>query len=163
MKSFHLRLLLAALAVLLGTAIAKSQTADAPPPTHGHEFGMEHMLGFFAKNLDLTEAQQAQIKSILQKERPVIKPLFQQLHQNELQLRQYAEGSYNEAKVRALATQQSQTQIELAVQTTRIHNELFQILTADQQAKMKEMEANHEARMQQHMQNAQSGGQQDQQ
>jgi Spy/CpxP family protein refolding chaperone len=163
MKSFHLRLLIAALAVLLGTAIAKSQIADAPPPMHGHEFAMEHMMGFFARNLDLTEAQQSQIKAILQKEHPVIRPLLHQLHQNELQLRQYAEGSYDEAKVRTLAAQQSQTQIELAVQTTRIHNELFQILTADQQAKMKEMEANHEARMQQRMQNAQSGEQQDEQ
>jgi Spy/CpxP family protein refolding chaperone len=40
------------------------------------------------------------------------------------------------------------------VQETRIHNELFQLLTADQQAKMKEFEANREARMQQRIQNA---------
>lgn len=164
MKSFHLRLLVAALAVLLGTALAKSQTAndDAPPPRpmHGAGFGMEHMMGFFAKNLDLTEAQQAQIKSILQKEHAAIAPLFQQAHTNELQLRQYAEGTYDEAKVRALAARQSKTQVELAVQSTRIHNELFQVLTPDQQTKMKEMEAQHEARMQQHMQNAQPSGQQ---
>ena len=37
MKSIRVRLLVAALAVLLGGAIAKSQTADAtpPPPRHG--------------------------------------------------------------------------------------------------------------------------------
>jgi hypothetical protein len=40
------------------------------------------------------------------------------------------------------------------VQETRIHNELFQILTADQQTKLKEMEATHEARMQSHAQQA---------
>jgi len=69
-----------------------------------------------------------------------------------MQLRQYAEGTYDEAKVRALATQQAQTQVELSVQKTRIHNELYQVLTADQQAKMKEFEAHREARMQKHMQ-----------
>ncbi len=50
MKSIRFRLLIAAMAVLLGSAIAKSQTADAttPPPMHGHGYGMhEHMMGFY--------------------------------------------------------------------------------------------------------------------
>jgi Spy/CpxP family protein refolding chaperone len=41
--------------------------------------------------------------------------------------------------------------VQFKVQETRIHSELFQLLTPDQQAKMKEFEANREARMQQHM------------
>jgi Spy/CpxP family protein refolding chaperone len=158
MKSIRFRLLVAALAVLLGTAISKSQTAaDAPPPmrVHGHEFGMgEHMIEFFADYLNLSDAQQAQMKAVLQKERPALKPLFQQSRQIDLQLRQYAEGIYDEAKVRALATQKAQVEVELTVQKTRIHNELFQLLTADQQAKMKELQARREARMQQHIQEA---------
>jgi Spy/CpxP family protein refolding chaperone len=157
MKLIRFRLLIAALAVLLGAALAHSQAADAaappPPPFHDHGFGMgEHMLGFFADRLNLTDAQQAQIKAVMQKEHPVLKPLFQQSHQIELQLRQLAEGSYDETKVRALATQKAQIEAELSVQETRIHNELFQVLTADQQTKLKEMEATHEAHMQSHMQ-----------
>jgi Spy/CpxP family protein refolding chaperone len=157
MKLIRFRLLIAALAVLLGAALAHSQAADAaappPPPFHDHGFGMgEHMLGFFAERLNLTDAQQAQIKAVMQKEHPVLKPLFQQSHQIELQLRQLAEGSYDEAKVRALATQKAQVEAELSVQETRIHNELFQVLTADQQTKLKEMEATHEAHMQSHSQ-----------
>jgi Spy/CpxP family protein refolding chaperone len=160
MKSIRFRLLVAALAVLLGTAISKSQTAPeaAPPPPmpgHGHEFGMgEHMIGFFADYLNLSDAQQAQMKAVLQKERPALKPLFQQSRQIDLQLRQYAQGTYDEAKVRALATQKAQVEVELTVQKTRIHNELFQLLTADQQAKMKEFQARREARMQKHMHEA---------
>jgi protein CpxP len=161
MKSLHFRLLIAALAVLLATVIAKSQAADssapAPAPVHGHGhgFGMgEHRLGFFADSLNLNDAQRAQVKSILQKEHPVIKPLFEQSRQIEQQLRQYAEGTYDEAKVRALATQKAQVEVELTVQKTRIHNELFQVLTPDQQAQMKEFEAHRAARMQKHMQNA---------
>ena len=155
MKSFRFRLLLAALAVLLGTAIAKSQTADAPPPPpmhgHGHGFGMgEQMMGFVADYLDLSDAQQAQIKTILQKERPAMKPLFQQSHQIDLQLRQYAQGTYDEAKVRALAQQKAQIEVEMTVQRTRIHNELFQVLTADQQSQLKQLQANREARIGQH-------------
>ncbi|MFZ0309163.1 MAG: Spy/CpxP family protein refolding chaperone [Candidatus Sulfotelmatobacter sp.] len=155
MKSIRFRFLVAALAVLLGSAIAKSQTADAPPPMRGHEFGMEgHMMGFFAKYLDLSDTQREQMKAVMQKERPTLQPLMQQLHQMESQLKQYEEGTYDEAKVQPLVAQQAQTMVQLKVQETRIHNELFQLLTADQQAEMKEFEANREARMQQHMQSA---------
>jgi Spy/CpxP family protein refolding chaperone len=157
MKSIRFRFLVAALAVMLGAAIAKSQTTDAPapPPMHGHEFGFgEHGMHFFARYLNLSDAQRAQMKAVMQKERPTLKPLMQQIHQTRLQLKQYEEGTYDEAKVQALATQQTQTMVQLTVQKTRIHNELFQLLTADQQAKMKEFEANREAHMQKHMQDA---------
>jgi len=154
MKSIRFRLLVAGLAVLLGTAIAHSQTADAAPehPMHHHGFGMgEHRFGFFAEYLNLSDTQKAQMKSVLQKEHATMKPLFQQSHQIEQQLHEYATGTYEEAKVRALATQKAQVDVELTVQKTRIHNELFQLLTTDQQAKMKELQARREARMQKHM------------
>ena len=66
------------------------------------------------------------------------------------------EGSYDEAKVRALATQKAQLDVEKTVAETRVHNQLYQLLTADQQAKLKQIEANHEARMQKHMNQAPS-------
>ncbi len=159
MKSIRFRFLVAALAVLLGTAIANSQTvaeAVPPPPMQGHgEWSRGgHMMGFFADYLNLSDAQQTQMKDILQKEHATMKPLMQQMRQTRQQLRQYEEGTFDEAKVRALATQQAQTQVELTVAHARIHNELFQVLTTDQQAKMKEFEARHEARMQKHMHEA---------
>lgn len=155
MKSIRFRFLVAALAVLLGSALANSQTADAPPPMRGHEFAMGgRMMGFFARYLDLTDAQKTSMKAVLEKERPILKPLMEQLHQMDAQLKQYEEGTYDEAKVQPLVAQQAQTMVQLKVQETRIHNELFQLLTPDQQTKMKEFEANREARMQQHMQEA---------
>jgi len=163
MKSFRYRLLIAAIAVLLGSAIAKSQTAAAPPapPMHHHEYGMQghggmyfHRMRFFAKALNLTDDQKSQMKTIMQKEHPTMKPLFQQQHQIDQQLRQYVEGPYDETKVRALAAQKSQVETELTVAQTRIHNQMYQLLTPDQQSKLKEMEANHEARMQKHMHEA---------
>ena len=157
MKTIRFRFLVAALAVMLSAAFAKSQTADATPPQpmhgHGHEFGMGHM-GFFAKYLDLTDAQRTQMKGVLHKEHATMKPLMTQLHQMEQQIRPYEEGTYDETKVQALVSQQAQTLVQVKVQEARIHNELFQLLTPDQQAKMKEFEANREARMQKHMQNA---------
>jgi protein CpxP len=156
MKSIRFRFLIAALAVLLGSAIAKSQTADdtpPPPPMHGHHVGMGGPMGhFFAAKLNLTDEQKAQAKTIWEKERPTMKPLMQQEHQLDLQLRQYVEGNFDQAKVQAIAAQKAQLEAQMTVEHTRIHNELYQILTADQKAQLKQMEAQHEARMQQRMQ-----------
>lgn len=155
MKSIRFRFLIAALAVMLGAAIAKSQTADTttPPAGHGHRYGMRGpMMGFPFKQLDLTDAQRSQMKAVMHKERASMKPLMQQLHQMNQELKQYSEGTYEEAKVQALISQQAQILVQMKVQETRIHNELFQLLTPEQQTKMKEIEANREARMQQHMQ-----------
>jgi Spy/CpxP family protein refolding chaperone len=156
MKSIRFRFLVAALAVTLGAAIAKSQNTDTtpPPPTHehGHGFGMEgHLLGFYSKYLDITDAQRTQMKEIMHKEHSTMKPLMQQIHLMDQQLKQYKEGAFDEAKVQALVAQQAQTLVQLKVQEARIHNELYQLLTPDQQTKLKEFEANREARMQKHM------------
>ena len=158
MKSIRFRLLIAAMAVLLGSALAKSQTAaDAPPPPpmHSHGYGAHyHRMGFFGKALNLTDDQKTQMKAIMEKERPAMKPLHQQERTIDEQLRQYVEGNFDAAKVQALAAQKAQIQVELTVAETRIHNQWYQLLTPDQQAQLKQMRANHEARMNQHMQEA---------
>ena len=154
MKSIRFRLLIAAAAVLLGTTIANSQTvtADAPPPP-AHHHGMHgHFMraDFFPRALNLTDDQKTQMKAIMEKERPTMKPLFQQERQIDQQLRQFSEGAYDETKVRALATQKSQLEVEMTVAHTRLHNEMYQLLTTDQRTQLQQIEASHQARMQEH-------------
>jgi Spy/CpxP family protein refolding chaperone len=62
-----------------------------------------------------------------------------------------ASGPFDEAKTRALATQNAQTMIELQVAHARMKSEIMQILTADQKAKLAQIEAQKDARMQEHM------------
>ena len=160
MKSFRFRPLIAALALLMGSAIAQSQsTEDTPPPPARHHHAMEmgmrgHGMGFFAKQLNLTDDQKSQMKAIMQKEHPAMKPLFQQQHQIDLQLRQYVEGQFDQNKVQALALQKAQIQAQITMKETQIHNQLYQLLTADQQSQLKQLEAKREARMQQRMNQA---------
>jgi Spy/CpxP family protein refolding chaperone len=159
MKSIRFRFLTAVLAVTLGAAVARSQTSDTatppPTPTHAHAWGMRgHMMGFPFRELNLSDEQRAQVKGVMQKEHATMKPLMQQVHGMQQQLKQYSEGAYDEAKVQALVTAQAQTLVQLKVQETRIHSEIYQLLTPEQQAKMKEIEANRETRMQEHMHGA---------
>jgi Spy/CpxP family protein refolding chaperone len=61
-------------------------------------------------------------------------------------------GTFDEAKIRTLAAQNTQAMTELLVQKARIHAELMQILTPEQKTKLAQVKAKHETRMQEHMQ-----------
>lgn len=149
--------LTAVLAVALCAAMAFSQTAAKLGPETGFGGFGARMLGFYADYLDLTDAQQAQVKDILMKEKPTVLPLIQQLAQAHQQMSQYEQaGNFDEAKVRALASQQSQTMTELLVQKARIKSELTAVLTPEQKDKMAKLEARRAARMQKHLQQTQS-------
>jgi Spy/CpxP family protein refolding chaperone len=148
MKMTRVKILVLALVLVAVGTIAVSQTVKR---THWERNGMvgDHALAFFTHHLGLTDAQQAQAKDIMAKEKPTLQPLFQQLAQTRHQLRQYEEGgNFDEAQVRAIATQQSQTLIELTVQKARIEAELVKMLTPDQKAKLAQMMDHREQRMQ---------------
>jgi periplasmic protein CpxP/Spy len=157
MKSKSVSLIAVALVLALTAAVGVSQTVRR---AHMHGGGMYgggmfegHMLHFFTDYLDLTDAQQAQVKDILAKEKPAIKPLMQQMAQGHQQIRELTmAGAFDEAKVRALATQQAQNMTEMIVQKARIESEMIQVLTPEQKTKLNEFMAKHEQRMMKHMQ-----------
>jgi len=149
MKSIQLRVLSIGAALLLGVAVLFAQGMHG----HGGPDGMfGHMLDYYADALDLTSAQQDQIKAIWQKEKPTIKPLMHQMHQNRAAMDALVEnGAFDEAKTRVLAAQNAQTMIELEVQHARMKSEMLQVLTADQKTKYQQLEAKHEDHMGKHM------------
>ncbi len=97
---------------------------------HGHEFGMGDHMRFLAKQLNLTDEQQAQMKSIMQKEHPTMKPLMQQQRQIDTQLRQYVEAHSIRRKSRPWRIRRPRFCAQMTVQETRIHSEMYQVLTA---------------------------------
>ena len=142
MKSTRNRILTIGAAVMLAVA-ALAQGWHG----HGGPEEFHHML----KQLDLTSDQQSQVKAIFQKEKPAMKPLMEQMHQNHEAMKALeASGPFDEAKTTALATQNSQTMIQLQVEHARIKSEIMQILTPDQKTKLAQIEANREARMSKH-------------
>jgi periplasmic protein CpxP/Spy len=144
MKSIRIRMLTIGAAVLLAAAVAIAQGRHG----FGGPGGDFHRM---LKQLDLTADQHSQVKAIFEKEKPTMQPLMQQMRQNHSAMSALeASGTFDEAKTRALATQNAQTMIELQVEHARIKSEIMQILTADQKAKLAQIEANRAAHMSKH-------------
>ena len=160
MKFTRKNLIIAGVAIMLVAAVAVSQTVTKARHMHGMGFGFdEHMLGFMTDYLDLTDAQQAQVKDIFAKEKPTIQPLIDQLKQGHHDLMQLeTSGTFDEGKVRALAAQHSQTMTELIVEKARVHNQIFQLLTPEQKAKATKLMQHHEQHMMNHNAPPNGGG-----
>jgi Spy/CpxP family protein refolding chaperone len=111
---------------------------DQPPPPHP-PFGIpdiEHL----SRELNLTDAQTAELKAFLDTERPAVEALMKKLDEAHKQLDEStANGHFDEAQVRTLATQQSQTMADLIVEQERVKAKIYNALTPEQRAKVEEM------------------------
>ncbi len=153
--SARLNIVMATAAVLVvGIAVAVAQG----PMHHGWGGPEHHMLNYLTDQLDLTEAQQAQVKDIFAKEKPTIGPLMMQKGQLHQQLMQEAiSGTFDQAKVQTLAAQQGQVETALAAEHAKIASAIFNILTPDQKTKAQQLLQKHQQRMQERMQRMQQG------
>src|SRR5215813_10633155 len=143
-----------ALALLVGVAIAADQGDDAPMH-HGmmmhHGFG--DGLGLPLHQLNLTDDQKTRIHQIFKTEHTSMKPLMQQefqAHQQMIQL--VTSGNFDQAKAAAIAAQESQTHVQLEVEHAKIASQVYNLLSSDQKAKVADMVAKHQQRMQEHFQ-----------
>jgi len=135
-----------ALALLAGIAVAHASRR------HDGEFMGRHALRFFTHYLDLTAAQQAQIKGILAKDKPAVEPLFRQEMDSHKQMIQLIQsGSFDEAKAQAIAAQSAQIRAQLELQHARMASEAYQVLTPEQKTKLDQFIAKREQRFEQHM------------
>ena len=152
MKTKYFKIAAVVLVLAVMAAIAVSQTVRRVHMRGDGMFGGP-MLGYYVHKLDLTDAQQAQVKAIVAKEKPALQPLMLQMAQGHSQLRDLVmSGSFDEAKVRELASQQTPVLTELAVQYARIGSEMMQVLTPEQKTKLTALISQHEQRMMNRMQ-----------
>lgn len=141
------------LAALLATLTALGATMFA----QGH--GMRHgrrgwMLQRMTKHLNLTEAQQQQVKTIMQTERGKIQPIMRQLRQNEQAENASINGQFDEAKARDFAQKQAALMTDMLVEKERTKSQVYALLTPEQRQKaldlMKQREQRRTERMQKH-------------
>jgi Spy/CpxP family protein refolding chaperone len=112
---------------------------DGPPPSFGPEM-IDHMAGV----LNLTDAQKSQLKTLLEAGQAAAEPIRQKMEDLHKQLESATvNGQFDEAQVRALATQLGQLTTETIVEHERIKAKCYSILTAEQRAKADEMHKLH--------------------
>lgn len=108
-----------------------------------------------ARELNLTDAQKAQIKTILQAEKPRLQPLMQQLRQNRMAQQDAIGAQFDEAKARAYADQQAKLMSDLMVERARVQSQIYSVLTPEQQQKMQQLRQKRQQRIQERMQKRQ--------
>jgi protein CpxP len=140
--------------VLCGTAVissAQQNDEGSAQGWSGHRHGRMERL---ARELNLTDTQKAQIKTIMQAQRASVRPLMQQLAQNrQAELTATAGGAFDQAKVQALATQRSQIMAQLMVQKAQVRSQIYNtVLNSDQKAKADQMQQKKLARINERLQ-----------
>ena len=134
MKKFTIGFLVFAL-VALGTVFAIAQKGgdgDWKGKRGGHHHGG---FGFMAEKLNLTDAQKAQVKEIMEASRAKMQPLREAGKANHQKMEAAtANGQFDEAAVSAIAQEQATIGAQMIVEKARVKSQIFQILTAEQKS-----------------------------
>lgn len=117
-----------------------------PPGGHGRHggpggFGGPGGLGPLARELNLTDAQKAQIKQIEDSFRDSTKSLHEQLFKTGGGPLDGLTDNFDEAAARSAAQQRAGIQVELEVQHAKMMSQIYALLTADQKAKVTQIKA----------------------
>jgi len=118
-----------------GLTTAPSLAADTTAPGHGRFFQR------IAQQLNLTDDQKAQIKTVLRSERDTLKPMLEQLHAARQNLRAAIQASdANEAAVRVASARVAAVEADLAVERMKIFGKIAPILTDEQRQQISEFQ-----------------------
>lgn len=149
--------LLAAGALATAAASISIATAADPavttPPTggmggwhHHHRHGSGHWM---MSKLNLTDAQKAQVKSIMTAAGPQMKSIHQQMRANSMKLSQMAPtgGAYT-ATVQEVSQANATLHAQMITQREQIRASVYKVLTPAQQQQLATMKAEMQAKMQ---------------
>lgn len=139
------------IALLALFALPLAATANQHQGEEGdHSRHMERM----ADKLELTEDQRAEWSTLHEDHHPRMKELKQQMREQRKALRNASEGGFDEAAAEAAARRLGDLVAESSLERARMHAQLNDILTEEQQAKVSEYQkkkrshkgGNHKAR-----------------
>jgi Spy/CpxP family protein refolding chaperone len=119
--------------------------------------GATARFGLMAKlrQLDLTEQQRAQVRAIFEETHPAMRPLMQQAMQERRMLRRLVNMSpVNEPAIRAQAAKVAQVRTEIEVKRAYTYARVRKLLTPEQTARLRELEAQFDRRMERMMKRA---------
>ena len=144
-----------AVALFAQGAPGRGPGRDAAPLGPGGRAGRGFDAGFALGQLNLSDAQKHQVRDIMQRHRQQMQPTMQRL-QEAMQTERAAinQVPVNEEAVREASATLAKVQGDMAVEQARLHADVFNILTVEQQEKAKQLEAQAQARQQERRQRA---------
>ena len=102
--------------------------------------GPQDMVEHISRELNLTDAQKEQVKALLEAQRTTEEERHAKLDDIRKQIgAATANGQFDEAQVRTLASQQSQLMADEMVDHLRLHSKIYGLLTAEQRTKADQM------------------------
>lgn len=128
--------MIGAVLLLLGTVIGIAR-ADFPYQGGWHLHGVpgRFPLAYFGRQLDLTDTQKKQIKSIWTAESPTVVPLLRQLL-TESNGAAHSSGGFDESYARAVADKQAASISQLLVERQRMISKIYNdVFTPEQRKK----------------------------
>ena len=139
---------LLSIAALVGTASVFAQGGEPGGPggfgRHGHR-GFGAMEGL--QQLGLSPDQQQQVKNVMQSHRDEFKALMDRSRQaRQAQQNAIQQVPVNEDLIRSTSTAIAATEADMAVLRAKVHEQVFSLLTPDQQTKAKQLQADRAAR-----------------
>ncbi len=125
------QVVIGALLALIASGVHGAWAGD---PGQGQK-GVDGRLARMTRVLGLSDAQQTQIKAIFTAEREKDAPLMEKMAAYRKQLHETAHsGTFDEAAVRAIASNRAQVEIELTVSRARVQSQINAVLTPEQRA-----------------------------
>ncbi len=104
-----------------------------------------------ATELKLSDGQRSQAQEIIADSKTRIEPLMAQLKQNHESIENLGhDGTFNEARVNEIATEQAATMKQLIIEKEKTKAALFAILSPEQRTQAEQMKEKFKARMQEH-------------
>ena len=133
-------------ALVTGGAVAYAQGPQPGLPGRGFGPGGPQA-GLALRGLDLTEAQQEQVRQLSQQNREQLRGLMERMRAAQEARRQAVEAiPFNESQVRAAMKELADIEADLAVAQARLQNDIYALLTAEQQQRLQKMRADRQAR-----------------
>jgi periplasmic protein CpxP/Spy len=134
--------LFATSAVLVTAHVAAQQEGGQPGRPHGH--GRMHRgfddLGLPFRQLDLTEAQQQEIRTIHEQNREAGRAVREKLTAARRALHEATLAeSIDESAIRAAAGELANAEADAAISRARVHAQVWKVLTPEQQEKAKSL------------------------
>jgi Spy/CpxP family protein refolding chaperone len=150
---FKISLAAGLMAIAMAGTVPALMAQDAPQRRGGP--GGERMRGPGAfgpelRGLDLTDDQRAQLRKIREARQSEFKTAGDKLGAARQGMRALIEAdSINESAIRAKSAEVAAAEAEVAILNAKVRAESLQILTSEQQAKLKELRASRQGQMKQ--------------